>query len=109
MKLIVTLKGEAKNAQSSVVGTYVLEPKPENSKPHWLQYDGSNAIWYDSKYGDWNIGSQDNLGSDKAKIYSDDDVAGPQVATTWQYYNGKQFIASDDILVDTFVEPGIYK
>ena len=105
--MIVTLKGEAKNAQSSVAGTYILEPKPENGKSHWLQTNGSNAIWYDSKYGDWNIGSQDNLGSDQALVYSDDDVASPQVATAWQYDDGKQqFIVSDDILVDTFVEPG---
>ena len=105
-KLIVTLKGEVKDAQPNMAGTYVLEPKPENGKSHWLQYDGSNAIWYDSKYGDWNIGHQDNLGSAKASIYSVEDVAGPQVATTWQYLNGKQFIPSDDIFVDTFVEPG---
>ena len=110
--MIVTLKGQAQNSQSSAAGTYVLEPKPENGKSHWLQYNGSNAIWYNSKYGGWTIGPQDDLGtSDEALIYSGDDVAGPQVATTWQYFDGAldMWITSKNILVDTFVEKGTYK
>ena len=108
MKLIVTAKGEAKDTQSSRAGIYVLGPNPVNGKPHWLQNSSSHAIWYDNENGDWNIGPPKNLGSDEAEIYSPDDVAGPQVATTWKYYN-KKWITSDDILVDTFVEPGTYK
>ena len=107
-KLIVTLKGEAKVAQSSMAGIYVLGPDLVNRRLHWLQDPGSNSIWYDDKKGTWNIATQNDLGSDYAYIYSDNDVAGPQVATTWHYYDNK-WITSDDILVDTFVEPGTYK
>ena len=107
-KLIVTLKGEAKVAQSSRAGIYVLGPDLVNGKSHWLQDPGSNSIWYDDKKGTWNIATQNDLGSDYAYIYSDNDVAGPQVATTWHYYDNK-WITSDDILVDTFAKTGTYK
>ena len=107
-KLIVTLKGEAKVAQSSMAGIYVLGPDLVNGKSHWLQDPGSNSIWYYDKKGTWNIGTQNSLGSEKASIYSNNDVAGPQVAKTWHYIDDK-WITSDGILVDTFVEPGKYK
>ena len=108
-KLNVTLKGEAKVAQSSKAGIYTLGPDLVNGKSHWLQDPGSNAIWYDKRFENWKIGS--NLGSSSASIISYDDVAGPQVATTWKYYNKEwiAFLPSDDIFVDTFVEPGTYK
>ena len=96
--MIVTLKGKAKDAQSSVAGIYVRQPKPINGKPQWLQTSGSNAIW--KKPGIWAIGSH---GGD---ILSFDDVYSPQEATTWQYFDGKDFVVSDDIMVDTFVEAG---
>ena len=107
-KLIVTLNGGAKVAQSSMAGIYVLGPDLVNGKSHWLQDPGSNSIWYNDKKGTWNIATQNYLGSEKAYIYSDNDVAGPQVAKTWRYLNNK-WITSDNILVDTFVEPGKYK
>ena len=104
MKLIVTAKGEAKDTQSSRAGIYILGPNPVNGKPYWLQNSSSNAIWYDDKQGRWHIAPLLSSGW----IYSPDDVATPQVATTWKYYN-KKWIASDDILVETYVEPGMYK
>ena len=108
MKLIVTAKGEAKDTQSSRAGIYVLGCNTVNSKPHWLQNTGTHAIWYNEEKEIWAIGLQKSLGSDTARIYSSDDVASPQEATTWKYYNNKKWITSDDILVDTFVEPGTY-
>jgi hypothetical protein len=104
--LIVTLKGQAKDAQYSVAGIYVLEPNPINDKSHWLQNSGSKAIWYNEEIGIWAIGSQEHLGSYTPNILSLEDVSSPQEATTWQYFDGKQFIASDDIMVGTFVEAG---
>ena len=106
--MIVTLKGEAKVAQSNKAGIYILGPDLVNGKSHWLQDPGSNSIWYYDKKGTWNIGTQNSLGSEKASIYSNNDVAGPQVAKTWHYIDDK-WITSDGILVDTFVEPGKYK
>ena len=108
-KLIVTLKGEAKVAQSSMAGIYVLGPDLVNRRLHWLQDPGSNSIWYDDKNENWMIGPKKNLRSSIGSIHSKNDVAGPQLATTWKYYDGEGWITSDDILVDTFVEPGTYK
>ena len=113
-KLIVTLKGEVKDAQPNIAGTYVLEPKLENGKSHWLQHTGTNAIWwYNNTVKFWAIGPQDNLGSKTVSIVSYDNVTGPEEATTWQYVDGDldSWIISDknNILVDTFVEKGTYK
>ena len=109
-KLIVTLKGEVKDdAQPNIAGTYILEPKLENGKSHWLQHTGTHAIWWYNNTG-WVIGPQDNLGSSFASIVSYDNVTGPEEATTWQYVDAlDRWITSDKILVDTFVEKGTYK
>ena len=109
LKLIVTLKGEAKEIQSIRAGIYILGPNAVNGKPHWLQHPGSNAIWFNNEKGSWCIGNEDILGGIRADISSTDKVASPHKATTWQYSNGSKWIISDDILVETFVEPGTYK
>ena len=105
LKLIVTLKGEAKEAQSTRAGIYVLGPKPVNGKSHWLKDSGTDAIWFDNKNGFWNIGNEDSLGTAQAGIVSYENVTSPLKATTW-YYSNNGWTKSDDILVDTFVEPG---
>ena len=96
LNLVVKLKGGAKDAQSSVAGTYILGPGMVKGKSHWLQDSGTNAIWYYK--GNWNIADRLYLGSNQAWIYSPEDVAGPQEATTWKYYNRK-WIKSKDIFV----------
>ena len=107
MKLTVELKGEAKDAQSKKAGIYTLGPNTVDGKVHWLKDSGKRAIWYNKHTGYWNIGSQDEMGKKNAKagIYTAEDVAAPQEATTWQYTSGGKWIMSEDILVDTF-EPG---
>ena len=100
-KLIVTLKGQAKSSQSSLAGIYTLEPKPINDKSHWLQNSGSNAIWWCEK-DRWDIGPLGKTGD----ILSFDKSSSPLEATTWHYYNGKNYIASDDILVEAGSEAG---
>ena len=89
-----------------MAGIYALEPNPINDKSHWLQNSGSKAIWYNKEFRIWAIGSQENLGSYTANFVSFEDVSSPQEATTWQYFDGKDFVVSDDIMVDTFVEAG---
>ena len=106
LKLIVTLKGEAKDIQSSRTGIYILGPDVVNGKSHWLQDTGANAIWHDKEVETWKIGFKDDVGSSLAGIKSTDDLGGPQDATTWQYFSGVKWITSDDIMVDSFVEPG---
>ena len=105
--MTVELKGEAKDAQGTRAGFYILGPNSVNGRSHWLQDSGTNAIWYHKKNGKWKIGKQDDIGSSTAGILTSEDVAGPQEATTWKYHSGDEFIVSDDILVDTF-KPGMY-
>ena len=100
------LKGEAKDVQATKPGLYILGLNEVNGKSHWLQDSGTNAIWYYKPSGNWNIGPQDDIGSSTAGIYTSEDVAGPQEATTWQYISGGKWIISDDILVGTF-KPGM--
>ena len=101
--MIVTKKGEANNTQSSRAGIYTLGPDTVNGKSHWLQNPGVHAIWFSGT--NWNIAPKEYLGSTTAHISSTEDVAGPQEVKAWQYFDEK-WIKSDDILVDTFVEPG---
>ena len=97
------LKGEAKALHSSKAGLYILGSNEVDGKSHWLQDSGTNAIWYDKKNGNWDIGDQENIGSNIAGIHTSQDVAGPQEATTWKYHSGgDKWIISDDISIDTF-------
>ena len=108
--LTVKIKGEAKvytkelKISSGVPGIYVLGLNSINGKLHWLQESGSNAIWY-GKYG-WNIGSQDEIGSDFGSIATlyPWDKASPQLATTWFYHDGSKISQLEDVLV----EPGTF-
>ena len=109
LKLIVTLKGEAKEVQAVTAGIYILGSNTVNGKSHWLQDPGSNAIWFHKEKEAWIIGREDDLGGTRADLGSFDKVASPQKATTWQYNNYGIWTISDDILVDTFVEPGTYQ
>ena len=102
LKLTVELKGEAKDAQGARAGFYTLGPNSVNGRSHWLQDSGTNAIWYDKKNGKWKIGDQDDISSSTAGIYTSEDVAGPQEATTWEYLSDGKWIISDDISIDNF-------
>ena len=103
--MTVELKGEAKDAQSTRAGLYILGSTTVNGKSHWLQDSGTNAIWYDKPKGYWKIGTQDNIGNSSAviAIHNTEDVAGPQEAKVWKYANGGKWVTSEeDILVDIF-------
>ena len=100
--MTVELKGEAKDAQGTRAGFYILGPNSVNGRSHWLQDSGTNAIWYYKQNGNWKIGDQDDIGSSKAGIYTSEDVAGPQEATTWEYLSDGKWIISDDISIDNF-------
>ena len=41
MNLVVKLIGGAKDAQSSMAGTYILGPDKVNQRSHWLQDPGT--------------------------------------------------------------------
>ena len=107
--LIVSLHGDAKEAQSVVEGRYLLH---ESNKfywnNYWIQENGSNAMWsyhLSDRYEDyfWIIGNQDDRGrgTQSAKIYSLDRYrTNPLLVSNWTYKasNGK-WTLSDDVLV----------
>ena len=91
----VTLKGEASETQSGlwVQGIYTLQPNIVNRKAYWLNANGQFAIWYlpkgSSNRTRWIIGKREHLSQNKGCIItSPDDVAEPQEATTWKYFDG---------------------
>ena len=83
------LEGKADFCQSSKAGTYILQSTDVNGKKHWLAENSNNAIWYfadsQSKNARWMIGLKKNLGKNLGGIFSPDDTATPQEATTWKY------------------------
>ena len=109
-KLLVTLNGAAKDAQSGVEGIYSLGSKLVNGKAYWLQEGCLNALWYTKDYDRWNIGDIIDIGkidtsSAYAEAWTTDDSLGPLEAT-WNFYkdkNGKWIKATDFIILS----PGI--
>ena len=107
-----------------MAGIYTREPNTTNEI--WLQDPGTNAIWpSDEPKVGWNFGSKHDRNTIYTIFYSHDDVAGPQLATNWEYddtisgakwngdkwYAGKkgyQHIESDDISVNSLGELGTY-
>ena len=83
------MSGDAKEAQSSKEGIYTLSLDTVNGKSYWMQEEGTSAIWFDKKYGNWKIGSKDNLGTSASGLYSSRkrNVKKPQDETIWNYYN----------------------
>ena len=104
MKLIVSFKGKLKAALKFLPGNYFRESNTEYEK-FWHQGIGVNAIWYDSQLGRWIFGT--HIPSTKTWLYSEDDVAGPQLVTNWKYRQGRQ-VESDDILIHRTVDSGKY-
>ena len=80
------MTGGAKDAQSSKEGIYTLSLDTVNGKSYWIQEEGTSAIWFDKKYGNWKIGSKDNLGTSASGFYSSSNVNQPQDTTIWNYY-----------------------
>ena len=105
--LIVSLRGEVKEAHSVMEGRYLLiASNNDGRKNYWIQENGANAIWYRNEASQvWIIGNQDDRsrGTQFAAIYSPDHVLNPLLARTWKYKtsNGNWAI-SENVLV----EPG---
>jgi hypothetical protein len=100
--LIVSLNGDAKEAQSVIEGRYLLHEDNEDWKDkYWIQDNGSNVIWYYPP--NWIIGNQDDRGRDTqfAAIYSTDHFSpNPLLVSNWAYKasNGK-WTRSDNVHV----------
>ena len=92
------MSGGAKDAQSSKEGIYTLSIDTVNGKSYWMQEGGTSAIWFDKKYGNWKIGSKDNLGTSASGLYSNANVKTPQDDTIWNYYitDNKNWIKANE-------------
>ena len=69
-KLVVKLNGGAKDAQSKKEGIYKLSLDIVNGKFYWIQEEGTSALWFDKKYGNWKIGSKENIGTSASGLYT---------------------------------------
>ena len=100
--LIVTLNNEAKDAQWSRAGNYILAPNMVNEKKHWLQDGSTNAMWY-SSCGSWVIGPQSKIGTCTCGLSARSNSTGPETATGWRYADGSSWHEpsnDNDILVE---------
>ena len=91
----LTLKEEAFTTEclSNTPGIYIMQPNIKNGKSYWINKNGQKAIWYLpkglSKRGNrWIIGFREQIGKAFGNIASPDDVAEPQEATTWEFFDG---------------------
>ena len=100
--------GDAKTSHGSKEGTYQKGGHIVHKKPHWLQDDGSNAIWYYPDWNRWMIGHQSDLSTSMRGIQSNDGSGsvGPLQANNWWYYNGYNgnWIKTNDVVL--YVEEG---
>ena len=97
--LHVALHGDAKKAQPSKEGYYILQTDLVNERPCWFQENGENAIWHRNS-GIWYIGSKGDLRSNRVgDIYSSHYVKDPFQVPTWRYYHNGAFSQSKDIIV----------
>ena len=86
---MVTLNGKIKDFMDFMEGVYLLQPNQINGKCHWINENGSLAIWYDciEDKGNWNIGAIENLGSEIVAMYSCGDSDKPLEAATWMHFD----------------------
>ena len=102
--MIVSLNGDAKEAQSGTEGRYLLHEDNNWWDNYWIQENGSNAIWHYAVY--WIIGNQNDrgrlYGTQFATIYSlDESIHYPLLVSNWTYKasNGKWTYKLDNVLV----------
>lgn len=92
----LVLDGKAKEKQSGRAGIYKLNPGNVNGFPHWLQENGTNAIWFSHTYSDWRIGPKTNLGTTIAGISGlDRSFSYPTKIDKWYYYGNGTWTLTD--------------
>jgi hypothetical protein len=82
--LNVTLDSDA-SVQGHTEGYYTLNSMG-NEKQNWIQVQGSNAIWYDTKFKNWKVGDREDLGSSTCYLTSTNDAMRPEKAGPWKCY-----------------------
>lgn len=89
-KILVSLKGDAKKAQWTRQGSYILQLNNVNGKPYYLQKSGLNGLWFENTYQKWMIGPSTKLGENFGSLQSAGKIlGGPIEATGWRYWDTK--------------------
>ena len=106
---MVTLSGMAKEHQADYEGTYTLQPGNINGYMYWQQDLGlmsrfkckdSNSIWYESKYGGWNIGRTKECGGIKCSLTISSAETCPHNANgIWSVYDRHKWINPKENIV----------
>ena len=60
-EFVVNLLRDNKLAQGKKESHYNLASTTENGKKPWIIDQGSNAIWYDKEFNNWNIGENTKI------------------------------------------------
>ena len=86
-KISVSMTGRVYQEHSKRTGIY--EKQMNESYPYWVKND--TALWLDQEFGNWKIGSLENVGSSTASLKSDYLTLCPESSSVgWQaYYNGE--------------------
>ena len=105
----MTLSGMAKEYQGDYDGKYTLQPGNINGYMYWQQDLGlksrflckdSKSIWYDSKFGGWNIGPTKNCGSTRcSQTISSAKICPHNVNGIWSVYDFHKWIIPKENIV----------
>ena len=85
----ITLAGKIKEVQSSRAGIFVLGDGLVNGYPHWLNTDGSHAMWFGKNGSAWLVGTKDCLGIRMGAIsgpYGKDSYPN-EIKQGWMYWD----------------------
>ena len=102
-KLILTLFGQVNWERCEGTYTFIFCNcgRPVNGKPHWLQENGQNSLWYDKKFSNWKIGPKIYMGSSNCCMYSAHDVF---ISHSWYFFvdnNPNRIFTTTNIFITT--------
>ena len=107
MKLRVTISGYVRNKDPLKAlpygGTYVLAQDLVNGKAHWISEDDNYAIWYDTTFQNWKMGTKVNSGSSTAQyitLVGSAEAGLPHEIKTWQHWEFGMWTDTTDIVVE---------
>ena len=104
--VLVEVSNEASTHHVARAGTYTIrDGKNTNGRKEWISENEKHAIWHD---GDtWNIGWVSNRGTDRCGIKSSStSLQLPRYSGKWKYYDGDEWVKSNDVQVKTGTSEG---
>ena len=107
LTLNVLLENDVKHKQGKIEGVYTFQGF-SNGMDYWVDAEKEHAIWYTSSFSsyDWNIGYQEDLGSNTVVMYSSSDILEKKCPNNegylwnWMYTpDGSSFVATNDVYI----------